>query len=370
MTTEAVREQPLLTPVRVGPYRLPNRVVMAPMTRSRADNREHAPSDLHVRYYAQRASAGLIVTEATQVSPQGIGYPHTPGIHSAAQVAAWRRVTEAVHRRGGNIFLQLWHVGRVSHPDFHGGALPVAPSAVRPEGKALTPAGLRDFVVPRALETHEVRAVVSDFVRGADNAMAAGFDGVEIHAANGYLVEQFLRDSANRRSDEYGGSVANRARFLFEIVDEVSAAIGSDKVGVRLSPGGAAYCPPDSDTRTLYDFVIGVLDNEHLAYLHLREADDAVAGVANMVANVGEHYRTVYRGTLILNTGYDRERANAAVAAGRADLVAFGVPWIANPDLVERFRAGAPLAAADRSTFYQGGARGYVDYPALHREAA
>lgn len=370
MLTKETDEQPLLTPVPVGPYRLPNRVVMAPMTRCRADNPERAPTDLHARYYAQRAAAGLIVTEATQVSPQGIGYPNTPGIHSRAQIAGWRRVTEAVHARDGHIFLQLWHVGRVSHPDFHGGALPVAPSAVRPTGQAFTAAGPKDFVTPRALEAGEIKAIVGDFVQGARNAMAAGFDGVEIHGANGYLIEQFLRDSANHRSDEYGGGVANRARFLFEIVDGVSAAIGSGRVGVRLSPGGMAYCPPDSDTQSLYDFVIGVLDNERLAYLHLREADPVAAKAANMVADVSARYRTVYHGILIANTGYDRDRGNAAIAAGTVDLVAYGVPWIANPDLVERFRTGASLAVADRDTFYQGGARGYVDYPTRCAEAA
>jgi len=363
-------EQPLLTPVQVGRYRLPNRVVMAPLTRCRADNPERAPTELHARYYAQRASAGLIVTEATQISPQGIGYPHTPGIHSPAQIGGWRRVTEAVHEQGGHILLQLWHVGRVSHPDFHGGELPVAPSAIKPTGQAFTAAGLKDFVTPRALETHEVKAIVEDFVQGARNAIAAGFDGVEVHGANGYLIEQFLRDSSNRRRDEYGGSVANRGRFLFEIVDRVSAAIGSDRVGVRLSPGGTAYCPPDSDTQALYDFVIGVLDNERLAYLHLREADAEVADTPNMVTNVSEHYRTVYHGTLMANTGYDREKGNAAIADGIADVVAYGVPWIANPDLVSCFRKRAALARADRDTFYQGGARGYVDYPRLCAEAA
>lgn len=370
MVPEKTDAQPLLTPVQVGPYRLPNRVVMAPMTRCRADNPERAPTELHARYYAQRASAGLIVTEATQVSPQGVGYLNTPGIHSHAQIAGWRKVTGAVHARGGHIFLQLWHVGRVSHPDFHGGALPVAPSAIRPSGQALTAGGPKDFVTPRALETHEISAIVADFVQGAKNAMAAGFDGVEIHGANGYLIEQFLRDSANRRRDEYGGSVANRARFLFDIVGGVTAAIGSGKVGVRLSPAGTAYCPPDSDTHSLYDFVVGVLDNERLAYLHLREAGEDVAGVANMVTNVSEHYRTVYHGTLIANTGYDRDKGNAVIAAGHADLVAFGVPWIANPDLIERFRTGSALAEADRATFYQGGARGYVDYRPRQAEAA
>lgn len=362
--------QPLLTPVKVGRYVLPNRVVMAPMTRSRAYNRDRAPTELHAEYYAQRASAGLIITEGSQISPQGVGYVHTPGIHSEAQIGGWKKVTAAVHGRGGYIFLQLWHVGYVSHPDFHNGALPVAPSAINPHTQSFTPNGLKDTVTARALETEEVRAVVRDYVQGAKNAIEAGFDGVEIHGANGYLIEQFLRDSTNRRSDEYGGSIANRARFLFEIVEGISDAIGSERVGVRLSPANTWNVPPDSDTRALYDFVIGALSSYHLAYLHLREAQGDLSAIPNMVQNVTAHYRTVYRGTLITNTGYDQAKGNAVIVRGEADLVAYGVPFIANPDLVERFRLNAPLAQADQSTFYQGGAKGYTDYPPLQSEAA
>lgn len=362
--------QPLLTPVRLGRMALPNRVVMAPMTRGRADNPERAPTELHARYYAQRATAGLIVTEASQVSPEAVGYVNTPGIHSPAQVAGWRRVTEAVHARDGHIFLQLWHVGRISHPDFLGGEPPVAPSPIRPDGKTYTPGGMKGFVTPRALPTREVARVVEDFVGAAKNAMRAGFDGVEIHAANGYLIEQFLRDSANRRNDRYGGSIANRARFLFEIVRGVATEIGSDRVGVRLSPAGTVYCPPDSDMRALYDFVIGVLDNERLAYLHLREAEADAPGIPGMLKDVTRHYRTVYRGTLIANTGYDRDSGNAAIAAGHADLVAYGTAYIANPDLVERFRTDARIAKPARETFYSGGAHGYLDYPSLQARAA
>ncbi len=362
--------QPLLTPVKLGCYQLPNRVVMAPMTRSRTYNRDQAPTELHAEYYAQRASAGLIITEGSQISPQGVGYIHTPGIHSEAQIRGWRKVTEAVHARSGRVFLQLWHVGYVSHPDFHNGALPVAPSAINPNTKSFTPLGLKDTLTPRALETSEVRAVAQDYVRAAANAMAAGFDGVEIHGANGYLVEQFLRDGSNRRTDEYGGDIPKRARFLFEIVDGVSDAIGSERVGVRLSPANTWNVPADSDTRALYDFVIGALSGYALAYLHLRESQGDLSAIPNMVANVSEHYRTVYRGTLITNTGYDRKRGNEVIRKGQADLVAYGMPFIANQDLVERFRLHAPLASVDQTTLYQGGAKGYTDYPSLQAEAA
>lgn len=364
------KQQPLLSPAKLGTLALPNRIVMAPMTRSRADNPDNAPTGLHAEYYAQRAGAGLIITEASQVSPQGVGYIRTPGIHSPAQVAGWREVTDAVHENGGRIFIQLWHVGRISHPDFHGGELPVAPSAINPNSQAFTPAGLKDTVTPRALTTPEVRGVVQDFVRAARNAMEAGFDGVELHGANGYLIEQFLRDSSNRRDDRYGGSIAKRARFLFEIVEGVGDAIGHDRVGVRLSPGNVANIGPDSDMEALYDFVIGVLGNYRLSYLHLLENTSADAGEPNRIADVTRRYRTVYSGTLITNNGYDRASGNAVLERGEADLVAYGRPFIANPDLPERFRLEAPLAEGDPDTFYQGGRKGYLDYPPLRREAA
>ncbi len=362
--------QPLLTPVTVGAYSLPNRMVMAPMTRSRADNPERAPTALHAQYYAQRAGAGLIITEASQVSPQGVGYINTPGIHSRAQIEGWRQVTEAVHDQGGHIFIQLWHVGRISHPDFHGGELPVAPSALNPNSQAFTPDGLKDTVTPRAMTTNEVRATVQDFVQAAENAMEAGFDGVEIHGANGYLIEQFLRDSSNQRDDIYGGSIANRARFLFEIVEGVSEAIGRGRVGVRLSPGNVGNIGADSDMKALYDFVIGVLDNYRLAYLHVMENAAPAPDEPNQIEDVSRRYRTVYHGTLITNLGYDRDSGNGVVRSGQADLVAYGRPFIANPDLPRRFHLGAPLADGDPDTFYQGGARGYVDYPLLQPKAA
>jgi N-ethylmaleimide reductase len=363
-------KQPLLQPVKVGVHELKNRIVMAPMTRSRADNPDHAPAELHAKYYAQRASAGLIVSEATQISQQGVGYIHTPGIHSAAQIAGWHKVTDAVHAAGGVIFAQLWHVGRISHPDFHDGELPVAPSAINPEGESFTPDGRKKTVTPRALETAEIGEIVSDFAQAAKNAIEAGFDGVEVHGANGYLVNQFLIDSANRRSDRYGGSIANRSRFLFEIIESITHAVGPERTALRLSPSGLAAPIIDSDSRALYEYVITRLNDHKLAYLHLIEPSGSVAGVPNMVQHVSEHFRQFFDGVLITNNGYDRERGNAVIAAGHADLVAFGKPFIANPDLPERFRLDLPLVEADTATFYQGGSQGYSDYPALQTEAA
>ncbi|HEY3859339.1 MAG TPA: alkene reductase [Gammaproteobacteria bacterium] len=362
-------KQALLTPVKLGDYELKNRVVMAPMTRDRADNPGLAPTDLHAEYYAQRAGAGLIVTEGSQISPQGMGYVNTPGIYSPEQVAGWKKVTEAVHARGGRIFLQLWHVGAVSHPEFHGGALPVSASEYNPKTKAYVPAGVqKDTVAARALSTAEVRQVVQDFAQGARNSMAAGFDGVEIHGANGYLIQQFLRDSSNQRTDEYGGSIENRSRFLFEVVEAVAKVAGAGKTGIRLSPSNAYNSPLDSENVALYDHVIGELSAYGLAYLHLRDAAGQVPPGA--VADVTGHYRSLYKGTLITNTGYDREKGNETIAAGRADLVAYGIPFISNPDLVERFQSGAELAKADSATFYSPGPKGYIDYPALRSAAA
>lgn len=357
-------EQPLLTPVKLGPYELKNRIVMAPMTRARAANPERAPTSLHVEYYAQRAAAGLIVTEAAQVSPQGIGYVNTPGIHSDAQIEGWKRVTQAVHARGGRIFLQLWHTGRRSHPDFHGGALPVAPSAINPHSRVYTPEGFKDTVTPHALGTREVGAVIDDFVGAGKNAVAAGFDGVSLHGSHGFLIEQFLRDSSNRRDDRYGGGVPDRARFLFEIVEGLSRAIGSERVGVRLSPANTAGIPADSDTPALYDFVVGVLDDRALAYLHLLEAPSGNPALTSGTAEtLSARYRTMYHGTLIANNGYARESGNAAIARGAVDLVSFGRLFVANPDLVHRFRLRQEPAEVERGTLYRGGAAGCIDYP-------
>jgi N-ethylmaleimide reductase len=354
----------LFSPVRVGALELPNRIVMAPMTRQRA-GAGNAPTALNATYYAQRASAGLIVSEATQVSPQGVGYLNTPGIHNAEQVAGWRLVTDAVHAAGGRILLQLWHVGRISHPSLQpGGALPVAPSAVRPEGKSYTANGSEPFVTPRALETAEIPGIVEDFRRGAENARAAGFDGVEIHAANGYLIDQFLRDKTNRRSDRYGGSTENRARFLLEIAEAVAGVWGPERVGVRLSPTYSYNDIADSDPAATFGHAVTQLDRLALAYLHLVEPGPKDPAVSSPIPDA-RFFRTLWRCALIANRGYDLERASAALASGAADLVSFAALYLANPDLPERFRRGGPFNPPDRATYYGGDAKGYIDYPVL-----
>ena len=364
MTTETESEQiDLFTPVTLGAIALRNRIVMAPMTRSRAGD-GNAPHALNAEYYAQRASAGLIVTEASQVSPQGVGYPATPGIHSDAQVAGWRQVTKAVHARGGKIFLQLWHVGRISHPSFQpNGALPVAPSAIRPEGEVRTLDGHKPYVTPHALETEEIAAIVSDFRAAAANALAARFDGVEIHAANGYLIDQFLRDGSNARTDFYGGSIENRTRFLREVTDAVVEVWGADRVGVRLSPAGSFNSMSDSDPDTTFQYVAKALNDYGLAYLHVVE--DKSGAPVDWAA-----LRASFNGPYMANGGFDRDRANTALADGAADLVSFGSPYLANPDLPERFIAGAELSVPNPETIYGGGAAGYTDYPALENSVA
>jgi len=358
----------LFTPVRLGELELSNRVVMAPMTRNRADNPGHVPTPLMAEYYRQRAGAGLIVTEATQVSPQGVGYPNTPGIHSDEQVRGWRGVTDAVHRAGGRIVLQLWHVGRASHPAFQPeGALPVSASDVKPRGQVYTPQGLLDFVTPRPLETDEVPGVVEEFARGAANAKAAGFDGVELHGANGYLVDQFLRDGTNRRTDRYGGGVENRTRFLLEVTRAARDVWGPGRVGVRLSPSGTFNDMFDSNPSRTFGYAAGALDKLGLAYLHVVAPDEADRrhAPAGWHAVPVSYFRPRFRGVIIGAGGYTLATAQAAVASGEADAVAFAKAFIANPDLVERLRREAPLAAADTSTFYGGGEKGYADYPAL-----
>jgi len=352
----------LLSPVRLGDLELPNRVLMAPMTRQRAAA-GNVPTDLNATYYAQRASAGLIVSEATQVSPQGVGYPGTPGIHDDAQVAGWRLVTQAVHAQGGRIFLQLWHVGRISHPDLQpDGALPVAPSAIAPAGEAMTPAGRKPFVTPRALAGDEIPGVVGQFAEGARRARDAGFDGVEIHGANGYLIDQFLRSGTNTRTDRYGGSTANRARFLLEVAAAVTQAWGGGgRVGVRLSPLSPFNDMKDDDPRATFSYAAAALGELGLAYLHVIEMRPLAAGQPYLTPAL----RHAFRGPLVINGGLDRDSAEAALRNGEGDAAAFAVKFLANPDLPERFAAGAPLNEADRTTMYGGGARGYVDYPFL-----
>jgi N-ethylmaleimide reductase len=354
----------IFSPFRLGPLLLPNRVVMAPMTRNRAGP-GNVPGAMNATYYAQRASAGLIVSEATQVSPQGVGYPGTPGIHSAEQVAGWKRVTEAVHAAGGRIFLQLWHVGRISHPSLQpDGAPPVAPSAIAPAGQAMTRDGLKPFVTPRALETAEIAGIVEDYRRGANNAKAAGFDGVELHGANGYLVDQFLRDGANRRADRYGGSAENRVRLLSEVTEAIVGEWGAERVGVRLSPTSPFNDMADGNPAATFAAAVGVLNRFGLAYLHIVEpiAGDPVA--AGETPDL-RFFRTIWRGALMGNKGYDLPRANAAIGDGTADLISFAALFLANPDLPERFRRGGPFNPPDRKTFYGGAAAGYTDYPPL-----
>ena len=352
----------LFSPVRLGPYVLANRIVMGPMTRRRADAAD-APHALQADYYAQRAAAGLLVAEGAQVSPQGKGYSGTPGIYNQAQVDGWRLSTDAVHRRGARIFLQLWHVGRVSHellqPD---GGLPVAPSPLAAPGLAETPQGERPFPVPHQLTPDEIRDVVSQFAHAADCARQAGFDGVELHGGNGFLIDQFLRESTNRRGDGYGGSPANRMRFLLELVEAVGAVWGPERVGVRVSPinpwGGMA----DGDPAGLFGSVADALSARGVAYLHVAETR-----TRRPMFNWAR-LRRRFRGLYIANGGFDRYRAEVALRSGRADLISFGRAFIANPDLVQRLRLGAPLRAADPAVYYGGDARGYTDYPPLSAE--
>jgi len=369
---------PLFEPVRLGRYDLPHRMVMAPLTRSRARQPGNVPSALNACYYAQRASAALIVTEATQVSQQGQGYAWTPGIHSREQVEGWRLVTDAVHKAGGLIFLQLWHVGRISHPSLQpDGMLPVAPSAIKPSGEAFIEnengeGELVPFVTPRALQIEEMPYIVRQYARGSRNALEAGFDGVEVHAANGYLLDQFINSSTNRRTDAYGGPIENRMRLLIDVVEAVSDVWGQDRVGVRLSPLGTFNDMGDDDPETTFGHIAEKLNGGALAYLHI--VNPAVAAIEKGIEpdpgarRMLELIRERYRGTLIIAGGFDYDTAEGWLRQGKADLIAFGRKFLANPDLPERFRSGASLNADDPSTYYGGGAKGYTDYPTLARE--
>ncbi|MGH6827843.1 MAG: alkene reductase [Rhizomicrobium sp.] len=352
----------LFDPLKAGHLLLPNRILMAPLTRSRADPQTRVPSDLAVRYYAQRAGFGLIVSEATSVSPMGVGYAGTPGIWSDEQTEAWTRITEAVHAKGGLILLQLWHVGRVSDPMFLNGALPVAPSAVRPKGHVSLVKPEKVFVTPRALETREIAGIIAHFKRGADNARKAGFDGVEIHGANGYLLDQFLQDSTNRRTDAYGGGREKRARLMLEVADACAEVWGAERVAMHLAPRADSHDMGDSDTLATFTYVAGELGRRGLAFICARERRQA--------DSIGPAIKDAFGGAYIANEGFDFEGATAILAAGKADAVAFGKLAIANPDLCERFAQRAPLNPWDSATFYSGGARGYTDYPARVPEPA
>ena len=353
---------PLFTPVRVGRYTLSNRMVMAPMTRSRAGD-DGVPSELAITYYSQRASAGLIITECAYVSPMGKGYVRTPGIGTDAQVAAWKKITGAVHAQGGRIFMQLWHTGRISHPALlPGGAVPVAPSAIKPAGQSWTPSGLQDFVTPRALSVDEIAGIVADFRIATRRALEAGFDGVELHAASGYLPEQFLTSGTNQRQDQYGGFVANRARFVLEVLAAMVAEAGGDRVGVKIAPEMHFNDIVDANPQETYTYLVEQLRGLNLAYLH----------VALFGAKFDYHarLRPRFNGAYLIGGGLDQKSAEAAVADGRADATVFGSAFLANPDLPERFRRGAPLNTPDPSTFYSPGAQGYTDYPFLSGTSA
>ena len=355
----------LFAPVRLGRDQLANRIVMAPLTRSRAhsDGRPRVP--LMATYYGQRATAGLIISEGTNISPQAKGYAFTPGIFNREQVEGWQIVTEDVHAKGGRIFCQLWHVGRISHPSLQpDGGLPVAPSAIRPDVQAFTEAGFIPCVAPRPLLTEEISDIVDQYRHAAGQALAAGFDGVEIHAANGYLLEQFLRDSINQRTDAYGGSMPNRARLVLEVTEAVAGVCGGDRVGVRLSPVTPANdCGPDSDPQSTYEYVVEKLNAFRVAYIHLIEG--ATQGPRDVAKFDYRALRRLFRGFYIANNGYDLATAKAALQQGDADLIAFGRAFIANPDLVARMRSGAALNIPDRATFFGGGEKGYTDYPTL-----
>ena len=358
-------KQHLLTPYNKN-ITLKNRVAMAPMTRSRADNEGKVATDqLQGLYYEQRASAGLIITEGSQVSKKAVGYINTPGIHSEDQVEGWKKVTKRVHDKGGKIFIQLWHVGRMSHPDFHNGELPLSASAINPNSKSFTPEGFKDTVTPKAMTIADIKQTVEDFKNAAANAVKAGFDGVEIHSSNGYLFQQFFNGCSNTRTDDYGGSFENRARFFFEVLDAMKAVIPQENIGVRFNPSANDLfgMTVDEDTIPTFEYIIKKLNDYNLAYVHLSEPFTDVSEVPFAVTEIAKHFRPLYNGTLMINTAFDQEKGNKVLEAGDADLVAYGKPFISNPDLVERFENNLELADWDQDTFYTTGAKGYTDYP-------
>ncbi|OYT88855.1 MAG: alkene reductase [Burkholderiales bacterium PBB3] len=350
----------LFNPLQVGALTLPNRILLAPLTRTRADA-GHMPNALMAEYYAQRASGGLLITECTMITEGTSAFIAEPGIYSAEQIEGWKKTTDAVHAKGGRIFMQIWHAGRAAHPDINGGTRTVSSSAIAIEGDIHTPTGKVPHAVPHALTAEEIPAIVAAFAQAAKNAIAAGFDGVEVHGANGYLIDQFLRDGCNQRTDNYGGSIENRARFLFEVLTAVTAAVGADRVGLRLSPLNSYNSMIDSDPIGLITYLADKLNSFKLAYLHLMRAD--FFGVQK--GDVETIARDKYKGVLIGNMGYTAEEAEAAITAGKLDAVAFGTSFLANPDLPERIQTKAALNAPDSSTFYTQGAKGYTDYATL-----
>lgn len=339
---------------------------MAPMTRSRANNEGKVATDgLQGLYYGQRASAGLIITEGSQVSEQAVGYINTPGIHTDAQVEGWKKVTQRVHDKEGKIFIQLWHVGRISHPDFHNGELPVSASAINPNAKSFTPEGFKDTVTPREMTVEDIKTTVNDFKNAAANAIKAGFDGVEIHSSNGYLFQQFFNGCSNKRTDDYGGSIENKTRFFFEVLDAMKDVLPEEKIGVRFNPSlnGLFGITIDEETIPTFEYIIKKLNDYNLAYVHLSEPFTDVSEVPFAVTEIAKHFRPLYKGTLMINSGFDQDHGNKVLQEGHADLVAYGKPFISNPDLVERFEHGLELATWDQETFYTPGAKGYTDYP-------
>jgi N-ethylmaleimide reductase len=353
----------LFSQYELGNLKLSNRMVMAPMTRCRAVE-GNVPNPLAVTYYTQRAQAGLILTEGSQVSPQGVGYIRTPGIYSPEQVAGWRKVTDAVHQAGSKIFLQLWHVGRVSHPDYHGGLLPVAPSALPVEGAVHTQFGKKNIEIPRAFEFSEIPDIINQYRKGAENAKVAGFDGVEIHGANGYLLDQFLRDGSNHRTDQYGGNLENRARLPLEVTEAVIDVFGPDRVGYRISPHFQRYSMSDSNPRETFSYIAEELNDLKLGYIHMieRVGEPMLIPPEERFASV---IREIFNGTFMLNGGYDAKKGNEAIQKGEADLISYGSLFLANPDLPERFKRNASLNLPDIKTFYAGEEKGYIDYPRL-----
>jgi len=358
----------LFEPYTLGPITLANRAVMAPLTRNRAAA-GFVPGPLATEYYGQRASAGLLITEASQVSQQGQGYQDTPGIYSKEQVAGWRKVTDQVHARGGRIFIQLWHVGRISHVSLQpGGGKPVAPSAIRANTKTFVGGAFTEVSEPRALELNEIPGIIDDFRRATANALAAGFDGVEIHGANGYLLDQFAKDGTNKRTDAYGGAIENRARLMLEVAEAVAQEAGAERTGIRISPVTPANDVSDSNPQPLFDHIVDGLSALKLVYIHVIEG--ATGGPRDNAPFDYGSLRKRFAGTYIANNGYDLKLANEVLDQNKADLIAFGKLFISNPDLVERFKRGAPLNPFDKTTFYGGGAKGYIDYPALAPEPA
>lgn len=365
-----MKDQSLFTTYNTSGLPLSNRMVMAPMTRSRSNNPGNVATELTARYYAQRASAGLIITEGTFISQEAVGVINVPGIYTKEQIAGWKITTDAVHQKAGKIVAQLWHTGAYSHPDLHGGKKPLAPSDVNPNQQVFTPEGLKQTDSPQPMTVQDIERTINDFKQGAINAFEAGFDGIELHAANGYLLQQFFSKNSNNRNDQYGGSIENRARILFAILDELKNVVDISRVGVRFNPSLTSIMGilVDDETIELYDYIIKRLNEYNLAYIHLIEPFTDVTGNPDAIQEVAKHFRKIYNGTIIINRAFTKATATQVIDAGDADLVSFGVPFLANPDLVERFKADAPLNQPDQTSFYTPGDKGYTDYPAMNDE--